>query len=130
MRRDEATDRLLDLAARATARGELLDLIDTLYVYGAYTAGDADLDVVEISVEFTLDEQEHLRFAATFLDEQRDRRDDLVKALRGGGAATRALQIGFEDEPDLAARGLAPQLFWQRGDSVETARARLATPAR
>ena len=94
-----------------------------VWVFGSYARGALEVGDVDLAVEFDQTKDEAGRWFATLIAGGFDHLGALRRERRGN---QRVLEIHFNELDDLRKEGFEPQLLWQRGDSLEEARARLA----
>lgn len=99
-----------------------LTLVDEVRVFGSFARGALQPHDVDIAVEFTADQ---------------DMREDLAAEMFAGGrpytllrrelsGGTRGMQLQFQELHALHADGIETLLLWRRGETLRTARDRLA----
>jgi hypothetical protein len=123
VKRSEATTRIGGLLERVTGGdGRYLSRVREVWVFGSYARGALEVGDVDVAVEFDQSKDEAGRWFATRLAGGFDDLGALRRELRGN---QRVLELHFNDLEELKKEGFEPRLLWRRGDSLETARARL-----
>lgn len=108
------------------ADGRYLGRVREVWIFGSYARGALEVGDVDLAVEFDQTKDEAGRWFATLMAGGFDHLGALRRELRG---SQRALEIHFNELEDLRKEGFEPQVLWRRGDSLEAARARLASLA-
>jgi predicted nucleotidyltransferase len=127
MKRSEARRRIEGLLERvATGDGPYLPRVREVWLFGSYARGALEVGDADLAIEFDQSKDEAGRWFATLLAGGFDHLAELRRELRGN---QRALELHFNDLKELRREGFELQLLWRRGDSIETARARLAALA-
>jgi predicted nucleotidyltransferase len=127
MKRSEAAKRINGLLGRVVSgEGCYMPRVRGVWVFGSYARGALEVGDIDVAVEFDQTKDEAGRWFATLMAGGYDHLGALRRELRGN---QRALEIHFNELEDLRKEGFEPQLLWQRGDSLEEARARLAALA-
>jgi predicted nucleotidyltransferase len=127
VKRSEATKRIEGLLARVVSgEGSYLRRVCEVWIFGSYAHGAVEVGDVDLAVEFDQTKDEAGRWFATLMAGGFDHLSALRRELRGN---QRALELHFNELEDLRKEGFDPRLLWQRGDSVDEARARLAALA-
>lgn len=125
MKRGEATKRIDALLERVVGGdGRYLRRVREVWVFGSYARGALEVGDIDLAVEFDQTKDEAGRWFATVMAGGFDHLGALRRELRG---SQRVLEIHFNELEELREDGFEPQLLWRRGDSLEQARARLAT---
>lgn len=122
MKRARATTLLQEMLRRLDEGGWPLDLVDEVHVFGSYARGALEPADVDVVVEHRRDDR-LIQEIVSALSYGRDPQASLKRALKG---RSRGLQIQFEQYKSLSNEGIPMHLLWQRGDSIETAEARLS----
>jgi hypothetical protein len=127
VKRLEATKRVGGLVERVVnGEGRYLPRVREVWIFGSYVRGALEVGDVDLAVEFDQTKDEAGRWFATRMAGRFDHLGALRRELRG---SQRVLELHFNELDDLRKEGFEPQLLWQRGDSLEEARARLAALA-
>ncbi len=127
VKRTEARRRIEGLLGRVVnGEGRYLQRVREILAFGSYARGALEVGDVDLAVEFDQTKDEAGRWFATLMAGGFDHLGALRRELRG---KQRALEIHFNELDDLRKEGFEPQLLWQRGDSLDEARARLAALA-
>ncbi|MCK1815211.1 nucleotidyltransferase domain-containing protein [Streptomyces sp. XM4011] len=122
MKRERATTLLNDMLDRLEEGGWPLDLVDEILLFGSYARGALNPSDVDLVVEHRTDDRLTSEFLHA-LSYGRDPSASMKRALKGN---SRGLQIHFRERKTLEAEGFELTLLWTRGESVDTARNRLA----
>jgi predicted nucleotidyltransferase len=123
----EATKRVGGLVERVVnGEGCYLPRVREVWIFGSYARGALEVGDVDLAVEFDQTKDEAGRWFATLMAGGFDHLGALRRELRGN---QRVLELHFNELDDLRKEGFEPRLLWQRGDSLEEARARLAALA-
>jgi predicted nucleotidyltransferase len=123
VKRAQATRRLEELLDRVVrGQGHYLPRVDAIWVFGSYARGALEVGDVDLAVEFEQSKDEAARWQVSAMMGGADHMAAFARELRGN---QRALQLQFNQLGDLVEDGFSPVLLWRRGDSYETALARL-----
>jgi predicted nucleotidyltransferase len=119
MQRERATSLVEDLLRRLTAGGWPLSVVDEVLLFGSYARGALEPRDVDVSIEFTLDEQyEEQALAAVLYG-----KDPMVPLRRALVGRSRGVELQFELR--RRANDIEMLSLWRRGDTLEQALARL-----
>lgn len=123
MKRSEARKRIEALLERVTAGdGRYLPRVREVWVFGSYARGALEVGDVDPASEFDQTKDEAGRWFVTALAGGFDHLGALKRELRG---KQRVLELHLNELEDLRKEGFDPELLWCRGESLDTARARL-----
>lgn len=122
MRRSEARKRIEALERVAAGDGRYLPRVREVWVFGSYARGALEVGDVDLAVAFDQATDEAGRWFVMALAGGFDHRAALKRELRG---KQRVLELHLNELDDLRKEGFDPELLWRRGESFETARARL-----
>ena len=122
MRRNTATERLLELLGNVTAGGVYVDEIDEIFVFGSYARGAEWVNDIDLAVEYT---------PSDALEEKRLRdlwshRSEYIDFRRDWRGNRRCFEIQFNQAEQLRAEeGFELHSIFRCGDTFEEAQSKL-----